>query len=383
MANSIVRTDKWLLEPTPGQLEHLRLTQKFYRLFVRALIGVVYTHYRDIVDADSPCAAVEKLIHKTKSNPKPRYTYFDARFYKFPSYLRRAAIEAAIGQGSSFVTRYYIWQSGIRNRRDARPPRLNADTNICAVLYKGQCIKFSDDLTRAEIKVFNGSDWVWSDITIKTKRERHLIDGNKQLLPSLVLDRSRAYLALPFQVPCRKQKHTEKKFEEIGAKVELVYPRGTSSWAFDGSGQVKRSKTNYTDAQFSTGKRYNADLNGSYNIGARYWAYKLKLAYRNGSQLPGGKSSTSKQRVPVTLSTLWECEAAHVRAAYMSGVFTQRQRLFKKHSLATKSRLSFGTTTSDALLASVASSRLSIFRRRRNNPDIDSTKGCRTARLAL
>lgn len=57
-------------------------------------------------------------------------------------------------------------------------------------------------------------------------------------------------------------------------------------------------------AQFPTGKKYNADLNDWYNIGARYWAYKLKLAYRNGSQLPGGKSSTSIRRIPVTLSRL-------------------------------------------------------------------------------
>jgi putative transposase len=89
-------------------------------------------------------------------------------------------------------------------------------------------------------------------------------------------------------------------------EVELVDPRGTSSWAYDGSGKVKRSQTNYADAVFATGKRYSADLNAAYNIGARYWAYTLKLPYRNGWQLSGDKSISGKQRMPVTLSSLWE-----------------------------------------------------------------------------
>ena len=69
----------------------------------------------------------------------------------------------------------------------------------------------------------------------------------------------------------------------------------------------------YALARFSSGKHYNADLNGSLNIAARFWASKLKLAYRNGRQLFRGKSPPDKRRIPVTLSTLWEHEAAYVR----------------------------------------------------------------------
>jgi IS605 OrfB family transposase len=108
---------------------------------------------------------------------------------------------------------------------------------------------------------------------------------------------------------------TENKFVEVGGKVALVYPRGTSAWAYDGSGKLQRSKANYALATFQSGKRFNCDLNGSYNIAARYWAYKLKLAYRNGRQLPSSKSSGGKSRMPITLSHLWDREAAHVRSA--------------------------------------------------------------------
>jgi hypothetical protein len=51
-----------------------------------------------------------------------------------------------------------------------------------------------------------------------------------------------------------------------------------------------------------------------YDIGARYWAYKLKLAYRNGCQLSSSKSSGDKQRTPVTTSRLWDRGTVHVRS---------------------------------------------------------------------
>ncbi|WP_235620696.1 IS200/IS605 family accessory protein TnpB-related protein [Halothece sp. PCC 7418] len=123
---------------------------------------------------------------------------------------------------------------------------------------------------------------------------------------------------------------TQEKFAEAGGKTEFVYPRGTSSFAFDGSGKVKRSNKNYSLATFSSAKQYNCDLSASYNIGARYWAKELKLTNghpqapefssgvrmtrRNDGQLDGGKSSPSKRRTPVTLSVLWKDKEAPTTA---------------------------------------------------------------------
>ena len=105
----------------------------------------------------------------------------------------------------------------------------------------------------------------------------------------------------------------EQKMAEAGGQVVYVYARGTSSWAFDGSGRVKRDKAQHELATLPSGKQYNADLNASYNIGARYWAWKHKLTRRKDGQLPAGRSSPGKPRTPVTLSTLWrrEPEAPH------------------------------------------------------------------------
>ena len=91
---NIIRTDNWTLTSDRAQRRMLRDTVTIYRVYVQALIGVVWTHYSDIVHAKSSCAAVERLIHATKRNPSPVYRFFDRRFPKFPAYYRRAAIEA-------------------------------------------------------------------------------------------------------------------------------------------------------------------------------------------------------------------------------------------------------------------------------------------------
>ncbi|BCG61623.1 hypothetical protein PUR_50480 [Paenibacillus sp. URB8-2] len=55
----------------------------------------------------------------------------------------------------------------------------------------------------------------------------------------------------------------------LGMRVSMVNPANTSALAFDGSGFVQRN-TKRDVAVFATGKTYHADLNASYNIGARY-----------------------------------------------------------------------------------------------------------------
>lgn len=66
------------------------------------------------------------------------------------------------------------------------------------------------------------------------------------------------------------------KAHQHGLRIARVNAHNTSRLAFDGSGWSKRgheitSNTPYALMQFTTGKLYNADLNASYNIGARYF----------------------------------------------------------------------------------------------------------------
>ncbi|ELS03370.1 transposase, IS605 OrfB family, central region [Xenococcus sp. PCC 7305] len=452
MVQQNIRSEKWSIVATSREKELLEKTVGEFRCLVRCLVGVIHTHWSNIgqLDAKAQISAIEKLIHRTAKNPNPKYQYFNSRFHKFPSYYRRGAIQFAVGQVSSFLTRYRMWQSGIRNRKNARPPRLNAECGAYPPLYKGQCIKFSDDLCSAGIKVFTGTDWIWITVGLTGHRQRHLDLANKRKSPYLVTKKKGCHLSVPFQYKraklpeaqsvlavdlginttatvsvinydgtvshrefihhgrdidrrdkrlkrisakasrtgklqkgfCRnlyrkanninreigqkastrlvkiakqfkvkyivfehlkgwrpkggkrrstlKQRFhnwlhrrivnlTEMKWLELGGKLVFVNPRGTSSYAFDGSGKLKRDRNNYELAIFSNGKQYNCDLSASYNIGARF-IYSLgtrpladynsaeshrKLTSRNGSQDKQGKSSCLSPRSRGTLSMLW------------------------------------------------------------------------------
>ena len=70
------------------------------------------------------------------------------------------------------------------------------------------------------------------------------------------------------------------KAHQHGLRVARVNARNTSRLAFDGSGWSKRGREITPNAphalmQFPNGKVYNADLNASYNIGARYFIRHL------------------------------------------------------------------------------------------------------------
>ncbi|XFA73087.1 transposase [Thermosynechococcaceae cyanobacterium Okahandja] len=439
----IIRTDKWSLNPTAQQRTLFAETVQVYRRLCRYLIGVIYTHWSQLggLSNQHVIPAVERLIHQTARNPNVKYPSFDRVFYKFPSYYRRAAIAFAVGQVSSFVTRYQEWQSGSRHRRDAKPPTLKADAKCYPVLYRGQCYKLHG-YDHVEIKVFTGSDWIWTTVQISGLRERHTVDSNKQLSPSLVFDKRACHLSVPFECHPEKRQpdknvvavdlginttatvsvvtfdgtvihrefihprrdidrrdkrlksvsvrasktmgnggrlhkgfcantyrkcrhinrqiahlvskrivqiakafnteaivfenlkgwkatggrkrstlrqrfhgclkavirhYSEMKWQEVGGKTMDVIAAYTSRLAYDGSGVVQRESNNYALATFTSGKRYNCDLNGSQNIAARGI---LKLTRRNDSEERSSKRSGRSPRSWACLCDLWATQIA-------------------------------------------------------------------------
>lgn len=198
----MIRTEKHALGVSVDAHADLARTVQSYRKLIRALAGVIFVHFDDISRASSKCFAVERLFHVTSDNPAPRYAMLDRMFHKFPSYLRRAAIEAAFGAVSSFLSNYDRWQNGQRRHKQDAPPSFARALALNPALYAGQCIKVGDDWRSVSIKVQRADQsWGWS-APLRVKGRLKRLGGteqNRALSPTLLLSSGKAYLACPVQ----------------------------------------------------------------------------------------------------------------------------------------------------------------------------------------
>lgn len=114
--------------------------------------------------------------------------------------------------------------------------------------------------------------------------------------------------SMAFRLGLWRSRDIEKRVEHIAHRLKMrfstVCARNTSRLAFDGSGYVKRDPDNRALCTFKTGKRYNADLNAAYNIGARYFIRDIgkTCSERDASELKA-KVPEFAVRTRCTLST--------------------------------------------------------------------------------
>jgi putative transposase len=123
-------------------------------------------------------------------------------------------------------------------------------------------------------------------------------------------------------------KQVSQSAEERGIRIWTVPLRGTSSWAYDGSGLVRRGRVYYGRCEFAYGKEYDCDLSASNNIAARFFVARAKWLEQAAARKAGSVQHTPAKRnlgwpirgrrsgeqspsavgprMPVTLSTLWE-----------------------------------------------------------------------------
>ena len=97
-------------------------TVAVYRSAVDYLINVVADEWdvvKDVEGSQARMRCVESLCHGTK-NRLPKYD-FDKKFYKFPSYLRRGAINEAIGKVSSYMSNLTNWNAEPKGKAPSRP----------------------------------------------------------------------------------------------------------------------------------------------------------------------------------------------------------------------------------------------------------------------
>jgi IS605 OrfB family transposase len=442
------RVENYLLQTTPELRESMERMFVHYRRIIRLLCTVMMTHRPELAHAKSICQAVEALFLITTKRPIVKYPALYRAVGRMPCYLRRAAIEAAWGIVSSFLSNYSNWLDGKiggkPREEGSRTPRFGI-SRVYPPLYGGNMIRPDKGLSTVQVKVLDANgQWYWSEPMPIKGDLKHLAPlGKFDFCPTLIVKGSKVTLACPVEVhapkyltnqvffeskgkvcacdvgintavtavivaydgtivaskffdcgkqnaqrdgltdmiadkqkrsggtvkgqphcttlhrriaglshhaartlasqvaefaasygvtvfviedlkgwrpkgPSRKMrkkfhrfqhraivKALEYKAQEMGARVLEIDPRGTSRYAFDGSGKVKRSKKNAQLATFTTGKQYNADRNGALNIAARGLAKLKGIEPEQIRKADTGKSSGSVARIPLVLADIW------------------------------------------------------------------------------
>ena len=144
-ALTIIRCEAHALRTTDGVRQDIERTITAYRRAVRGLAGVIQTHWTELgsLPAKGKCQAIESLFHATAKRPAVRYGALDRLMGKMPSYLRRAAIEAAYGVVSAFMRNYANWLDGEiggkKREMGSSTPRMGF-SNVFPPLYGGNMI---------------------------------------------------------------------------------------------------------------------------------------------------------------------------------------------------------------------------------------------------
>ena len=395
-------------------------TVSIYQEAVSFLIDVADEHYSEIrgLASQKAMTAVERLVHGT-STRRAAYPFFDIRFPKLPSYLRRSAIMDAIAAVGLYRKNLADWEASDKQRKK---PRLNNKRNAIPAFYRGNMFILDEEngCYKARLKLWKDNDWKWHEFRLSQSDIRNIgkefilseakcpvlrkhghrfslsfvfeaesklpeakkeyticavdIGVNNAAVCSIIRsdgtvtgrrfisfpgeeDRLRRILnerrAAHSRSACRTHrldrflenhnenlarmtaaaiaeyaaaggasvivmehldsggkakgskkerlhlwrkrdiiKRTEALAHKHGIRFSTVYAPGTSKYAFDGSGAVTRDKDNHLFCTFTTGKRYNADLSASYNIGGRYLIRELLKA------CPETEASEARAKVP-------------------------------------------------------------------------------------
>ena len=160
----------------------MKHTVQIYRKALLFVINICNQEWNDISTLDTQtrrCNYVEKLIHPTKHNPKPKHP-FDIKgsvFYKFPSYLRRAVVADAIGAVSSYRSNHANWEA---NGKKGAMPTLQSNRRSMPVFYnKNMYLEDApknakypkgispDDSNVRWLKLYQNNDWIWVPVKLR------------------------------------------------------------------------------------------------------------------------------------------------------------------------------------------------------------------------
>ena len=192
----------------------VRQTMEIYRQAVSYLTEIyaqVWEELREIPETKKRFNTAEHMVHMTKKNTA-RFD-FDLRFPKMPSYLRRSAIQHALGNVSSYETRLGQWkETGVLSGR----PKLTCRNHAMPVFYRDVMYREgAEGKDEAYLKLYDGHDWKWFRVYLKRTDMEYLRrnwKGKKASAPALEKRHRRYFLRFSYteevtltQTPVKEQ----------------------------------------------------------------------------------------------------------------------------------------------------------------------------------
>lgn len=251
---------------TVGLKRAVKDTFQIYRAAVKRLCEIALEEWGSLADLSGKeqLTVMESFVHGTK-NRQVKYPDFDRDFYKFPSYYRRSAIHAALGQVSSYLTRKEQYEetrkdsisNGKRFRQKA--PALNLDTNCCPSMYKKAMYTMDGGEIWLKLRIRNTWDWVQVSAPNRDIQclNRALKEGGTLSSPKLLMKNKKLYLQFPVSFPGCKFPEDEIATQKI-LGVDLGINRGAVCSVVDASGTIHGR---YFDPFASERDRMNHMLN--------------------------------------------------------------------------------------------------------------------------
>ena len=193
-------------------------TVAVYRSAVDFLIDICLSEWDTIEPINAPMSrmrCVEILCHGTKNN-SPKYD-FDKKFYKFPSYLRRGAINEAIGNVSSYMSNLADWKAEPKGKAPSKPKA----GYVYPCLYRDN-MYVQTDTYEAQIKVYIRNTWDWITVSLKKSDEDYVLrrcSERKQCAPTLMKRGHQWFLDFPFEENVKL--NNSDVHEQIAVAVDL------------------------------------------------------------------------------------------------------------------------------------------------------------------
>lgn len=167
--------------------------------FFCRVINDNWDRYSGITNQMSAVNLTEKLTVRTARRPVVPYD-FGKKHYKFPCYLRRAAIAESYGMVSSYRSSVRNWENDDPRTRGKRPsaPRT---AHLYPAMYRNNTYERTGDYT-ARLKVYIRNTWDWIDIKLRKSDADYIgkhCAARKQCVPTLRKRGKEWYLDFAFE----------------------------------------------------------------------------------------------------------------------------------------------------------------------------------------